>query len=439
MNNSLKLLRKFRPSEGFTLVELLLASAMTVVVVGGAGYGLLSILNSDKIANANSQTQQMLNLGVEFVTDEIQSAVQIDSAYDPSTAAQFEKIKNSSDIPVLSLQMTGLSERIIYYTRDMSAEKSPTWAGPTVLYRFGPYLKNLDDGTCDGKIPPDNSTIYCNPTDPTQWGSGDALIDLIGSRQNLTDAKAPMDCSDPTWTRMPPKNGADDKDLRGFFVCVRPKGDVAEIRALSAMGIEKNTSVQKPVSYQLTTQAVARSTENADLDGDGAILNPVTMKPNMPVKIVGKAIYTRPGCKTKSNPTIRMIGDGGSYKSIEISQTLGTSVEGLIQVNAETPCPDSVTYFSYQDQGLTAKNGDTLSSLISKANPAYTGTDSQRAATIKNLETILGSTYLDSKTGKIKLPSNQNLFFMSNFVSTWIAVNPQTYDQAIILTTVNRQ
>lgn len=424
MNSHLNLWKKTCSLKGFTLTELLIASAMTVAVLGGVSYGLLAVLNSNKIANANSQTQQMLNLGVEFVTDEIQSASQIDLAYDPTLAARFDDLHGDDPniIPVLSLQIKGVSQRVIYYTYDKPEEDPYPWAGPVVLYRLGP------DVGFDGN--------YTNPTEPDEW-SGDPVIDLIGTRADLTTANAPTTCSNPTWTRIP----SQDADLRGFFVCVRPQGDLAEIRALSVMDMKGvKTSENKAVTYQLGTKVATRSIDNADQEGDGAILNPITMKPNMPVNISGRAIYKRPGCSMPADSAIQLLADEGEYRLASVSQPLGATNAALIEIAGRISCSNSNLYNAYQRSGLRAKDGDTLSTLIDQADPPYIGNASQKAALIQSLANNLGATYYDSTTQKIKLPPNQNLFFLSDNNSSRISqANPQTYDYAIILTTVTRQ
>jgi type II secretory pathway pseudopilin PulG len=435
-----------RASAGFTLTELLVASALTVVVVGAAGYGLVTILNRNKVANAASQTQQMLNLGMEFVTEEVEAASSIDTAYSAANSPQFEKVRNKGDIPVLSLYIPGLSERVVYFTRDNSNVKSPIWAGPTVLYRFGPYVNST-------------SGDYLNPTKPDLWGNGDPLIDLIGSNANLTTVKAPKTCSDTSgaWTRMP----AADSDLRGFFACVRNKGDVAELRALSVMDMKGTTaSGDKLASYQLVSQASTRSKEVPALDGGGAILDPFTMKTNINSIIIGQVIYKAnnpcPSDSLKNDNVTISVNDGviGTFKvSTTPQKTSSISANAIRVQGVDSSCKlGTVTFGTYDVNVLSgsgglvlrAKKGDKLSSLAFPKT-IYKGNSVAQAAVTTALggilETIKSSAYYDKASDTIILPSNQNLFFIANSNQNKgdKPSGNMTFDTAIILTTVSKQ
>ena len=160
MPDYFKLFQKRTSTAGWTLLELLTACALSVVVVGGAGFGLLSILQNNKIATATSTNQHYLNMGVEFISDEVKTASVIDSDLSKlSTDARFFTATYSSEIasglviPILSLKIDGLDERVVYFLRDKSKETSSTstvWSGPMMLYRWGPNYSstgnyNIDD------------------------------------------------------------------------------------------------------------------------------------------------------------------------------------------------------------------------------------------------------------------------------------------------------
>jgi type II secretory pathway pseudopilin PulG len=426
-----------RVSAGFTLTELLVASALTVVVIGAAGYGLVTVLNRNKVANAASQTQQMLNLGMEFVTEEVQAASSIDTAYSAASSPQFETVRSKTDIPVLSLYIPGLKERVVYFTRDNSSVKSPIWAGPTVLYRFGPYI----DST---------SGDYLNPTDPTKWGNGDPLIDLIGSNADLTTVQAQTTCSDTSgaWTRIPAK----DSDLRGFFACVRNKGDLAEIRALSVMDMKGTTaSGSKPASYQLVSQASTRSKEVPALDGGGAVLDPFTMKTTMDSIIIGQVIYKAsspcPASSLDNADVTLSVNNGVTYKTSTTPQATSSTSTNAIRIEGkDLTCKSGTTTFGTYSNTvdatsgwvLRAKQGDKLSNLAFPS--GYFGTATDKAAVTKALGdallTISGGAYYNKGSDTIILPSNQNLFFMANIKQS---NTKRTFDTAIILTTVSKQ
>jgi prepilin-type N-terminal cleavage/methylation domain-containing protein len=63
-----------RVRSGFTLIELMMASMLTLVVVGVAGYGTVVMLRENTASSIASDTQYNLNRAADFITEEIKMA-----------------------------------------------------------------------------------------------------------------------------------------------------------------------------------------------------------------------------------------------------------------------------------------------------------------------------------------------------------------------------
>ena len=68
-----------RPNKGFTLVELLVAMVISTIVIGIAGFGIVTILTMDNKAEASIERQVDLNRAFDFLTNEIHMARKINS------------------------------------------------------------------------------------------------------------------------------------------------------------------------------------------------------------------------------------------------------------------------------------------------------------------------------------------------------------------------
>ncbi len=239
------LTKKPNSNLGFTLIELIAASIMTVFVVGAVGYGLIVMLREQTVTAASGDIQSNLNRAVDFMAEEVKSANNIMTDVSASNlttnAGSFTQSPAVKKV-ILVLQVPGVSERIIYYSQTSS---SP-WLSPNVIRRWGP------DFGSDGS--------YSNPTSPGSW-DGEVLVDSIDNTLR------PVSC--PTGKTSP--NPASGDTINGFYVCVDSTGKLVEISAFAtAAGDQKiqniagtnpdeNTRYGNRVTYSSTTQVYARS------------------------------------------------------------------------------------------------------------------------------------------------------------------------------------
>ncbi len=445
MKNALKCLNKFSPRAGFTLAELLLAAAMTLIVVSGAGYALLTILKNNKMANATSETQSTYNRAVEFISEEIKGANSIDTTIDLAKAPQFKakyegKVKSGEITPILSIEIDGVQERIVYYLHNKKMESERTvWAGPQVLYRWGPFFDNngVDDEDEDGDGDTKESRIYINADDATAWNQGEALLDLVAS--NIDNDK--KRCKNPTWRRLPVPDASygslgdsSDTQIKGFFICVRDggtNGDLAELHAHA--NIEVNTA-RNPIKYDIVTQVFTRAVDvTIDTPDDGPKLDITTMLIDKPAKVTAELITGDPKCLKNQVSSISVqepgveavLGDLGvaalpdtvtGAAGNEVIVSSGKGVCSLAEVDSYTGMPNSAV----------AKNGTLLSEIAPNPSADYTA-----------LAELLGAKGL-LENGAIKLNNNEALVFLESLPSSVITTETDTnLDDAIIVIKLN--
>jgi hypothetical protein len=205
-----KLFSKGQLKAGMTLTDMLLTGLLGVVVIGAAGSGLASIMNSQKTVSNEIDTRVQVNRALDFMTLEARQARSIEVAGDgtggtvrlDSVAPIFDTMTSSIpgyQYPVLLLQLPGVSQRVVYYLETPSAN---SWRSPRVVYRWGPSF--------------DANGNYTNPNSPESWIS-EPLIDLID------DTATTPNC--PTgWGSSP-----SDATPVGFSACVKDDGKVAQI------------------------------------------------------------------------------------------------------------------------------------------------------------------------------------------------------------------
>ncbi|EAZ92835.1 pilus assembly FimT family protein [Crocosphaera chwakensis] len=267
----LKLLQKYRPSAGWTLAELMIATAMTLVVVMVAGFGLITILRENKVANATGEMQYDLNRATEFISEEIRSAKTIENnIIDVEDYAPTFFEKHPGATPILALKIDGVYERVIYYVDEVASNE--VWRGPGVIRRFGPAFN--DDG----------EHSEAQKRDPDLWQST-ALVDMMVVDLDSTQTQCknlPFDPSESDgvntyiatddegkkWYRFPQATA----DVKGFFSCIREDKQLAQLNVLGTsldefqhLGYDKDDIVQKKsrysekMEYAVATMTHARS------------------------------------------------------------------------------------------------------------------------------------------------------------------------------------
>lgn len=215
-----------RTLQGFTLPELLIAATISLGVVSLGGFGLVSLLSSSQVANAQNERRTELNRSLEFISAEVREADTIEKDASAATLPSGFTLPADGENVLMLYPEGNSSTPIIYY---VASPTDNTWKGPKVVYRWGPQFN--DDGT------------YQNLSTPTSW-IAEPLIDAI------EDTNTAPTCPGADWI----SNGT-----VGFGACVNALGKVAE---LSHAGVY-DKPLQNAGIYKAQTTSIARSTQAA--------------------------------------------------------------------------------------------------------------------------------------------------------------------------------
>ena len=219
MKNYLNLLKIFKKNthSGYTLIELIIASVLTVMVISAAGMGVVLMTQKNMIANADGDIKYNLGRAVDFMSEEIKTASSVATGVTLPSWCGTGTSTLSVTIPftATSGSSSGTSSpyNVYYYTQ---APGSP-WLGSNAIYRCGPNLN------ADGTVATDATTGLPGTS------SSQMLVDLIASAKDPNDGGC---------------TGAYPSASVGFFVCV--SGKMVEIHAAASA---QNNTVSNPLSW----------------------------------------------------------------------------------------------------------------------------------------------------------------------------------------------
>ena len=266
MKNYLNLLKIFNKNthSGYTLIELIIASVLTVMVISAAGSGVVLMTQKNMIANADGDIKYNLGRAVDFMSEEVKTASLIrDNVSSSNLTTNAANFTQSGKTVVLAIRVPGVLQDIIYYTQ---APGSP-WLGNLAIYRWGP--------------PIDMNGLYTNPdpadTTKPSWRN-ELLIDLIASAPLTTGCWRGGTINNTAgatagWTQIP------NSSQQGFYVCSDNTKQTADGNGKSveihASASAQNNTISNPLSwgsgsgggyaaagkptYEVITQAYARA------------------------------------------------------------------------------------------------------------------------------------------------------------------------------------
>lgn len=388
---------KDQSSAGFTLIELLVAASITTIVVSSAGTGLVAIMQNNSKAEAENLRRMELNRALDFISDEVRTAKTVakDASANLSTVAP--GFNSSNRTPVLTLEIPGVSQRVIYYIA--SPPSNSVWSGPKVLYRWGPTFGANGNYTNASNSPPVGCSNFtdCNPS---SW-DGNALVDFIADNTSVSATTCPGLTG---WNANPSVNNG-----QGFTACVDPSGKIAKIN-LRGMLTDGYNNSRPP--FDVTTKTFARpytpTFTTSGGSGSGVSTGTVTFtQPSTAYfEILGGEITCGAGgAVIPSTTTINVTPPGGttaslttvpsSTKALNLSVAVGAKLTVTGSINS---CGVNNSFNSEQHKNTqvwTLLNGDTP--------PPFAPFGGQ-----PRIDAFL-TKYLDTN-GKIKLAENQVIY-----------------------------
>lgn len=344
---------------GFTLPELLVAATISLGIISLGGFGLVSILTSSQVANAQNERRTELNRSLEFVSAEVRQAEKVEAT---STLPSEFTLPTGATL-ALKLFPVGSTTPVIYYVASPSPSDN-TWRGPNVVYRWGPQIQ--DDGS------------YLNDSAPGDWTS-EPLIDLIEETGALPTC--PSDWSG---------NGT-----AGFFACVNDTGSIVQLyqqgQVVKSLGLNEtyqtnSTAVTRPLKAVITPGSASPGSGPTGSPGstsfppgktftvDEGTIN-IGDDATITVRAIGGEVTCGPGGPSlPTDATLRFDFPDNTTDSVRLnlgetytrSVSLGTeiTVDGNLDFQSCSP-GSTITYNSSsdQDQVITLYNGERAPSF----------------------------------------------------------------------------
>lgn len=153
-------------SSGITLVEVLIAAFLSVFVIGGAAFGLMTMMQRNARLEDRSQTRMNLSRALNYIADEIKRANKV------------EIVRSGSSLPgsgtgVLLLTIpneSAANRNRVYFIRSLESydkDKRVWWRGPNTINRYKGTVSNPvtaipangDDVLVDGITAPDATEL----------------------------------------------------------------------------------------------------------------------------------------------------------------------------------------------------------------------------------------------------------------------------------------
>jgi prepilin-type N-terminal cleavage/methylation domain-containing protein len=196
---------------GFTLVELLLALAITGLVMTLAGSGLYALMTANDRSQSETMDRLELERALAFMSDEIKMSRQVTNVvtaihgFNPASG-----VASSSIQPILVLSPASnsrLDKPIVYYLAE--PPNSSVWLGPRVIYRWGPTL--LQNGKYSDGSGNDVATLAPGVLVPYY---NEVLVDRMSA---VATAQASIPCETSYSYAVPAL-----VTRSGFYACIAP-------------------------------------------------------------------------------------------------------------------------------------------------------------------------------------------------------------------------
>ena len=373
-------------SAGFTLIELLVAASITTIVVSLTGFGIVAIMGNNKKAKAETARRVELNRALDFINDEVRQAKPIATDASASLSTVAASFNSSGKTPVLTLQIPGVTQRVIYY---IASANSP-WGGPNVVYRWGPKF------TVDGQ--------YSNPNNTADW-SDEPLVDFI---VNTTPTPTNTGCQ-PNWFPNPAV-----ASRTGFYACVDPSGRIAEVHIRGKL---TNTYGNSITPFEVSTKVFARPYTPTFTTGNGSNASggnsgtvTITQPSTMYIQRLGGSINCGgTGVAVPTTTTINFTPQGGSTNSTIIpssTQALNLLAEpGSTLTITGAALAGNCSGFGGSSYNSSTQNGTQVLTLRNGDKPPLFSPYGNQPS----IDSFL-TKYLDPATGRITIADNQVIF-----------------------------
>jgi prepilin-type N-terminal cleavage/methylation domain-containing protein len=177
MKRLLRFLHNPPTTAGFTIVELIVAMAVTSIMITLAGYGLTAMLRANQQSGSEISQRASLNRALDFMADEVRMARTITTP----TSTDIPSQSCGPTTGVMTLVMPNNS-RIVYYVHDVNGCPGNLWSSSTIRRRV---VGGADTLLVDAMMAPSTTPSGCTATTQTLRGTNGFYACLDTSNTQL--------------------------------------------------------------------------------------------------------------------------------------------------------------------------------------------------------------------------------------------------------------
>ncbi|MBD1213589.1 MAG: prepilin-type N-terminal cleavage/methylation domain-containing protein [Dolichospermum circinale Clear-D4] len=284
--NQFKASKSLDKSAGFTLVELLIALAMSSVIITLLLQFMINIITTDSDEQIKINSEQEIQIALDYISRDLQQAIYIyDAAGINKINPQLRYPNDNTKTPILVFWKREISDNnspgednsslVVYYLDNSS---STIWSKAARISRW--QIEKDDEG-----FAPFNIAQYNTVEDAmNNWqksgtaytDAADVLIDYVDQTTpplvptippTPPPATCPADTKTPpiTWSKITPSN-----DMTGFYACVDKANTTAKVfirgnalaRRESDPNLIKYENDKKRKSYFPTANAIVQGAKS---------------------------------------------------------------------------------------------------------------------------------------------------------------------------------
>jgi prepilin-type N-terminal cleavage/methylation domain-containing protein len=236
--NQFKASKSLDKSGGFTLVELLVALAMSSIIITLLLQFMISVITTDSDEEIKINSEQEIQIALDYISRDLQEAIYIyDAAGINAIKPQLRYPNDNTKTPILVFWKREIldndsagednSSLVVYYLDNSS---STIWSKAARISRW--QIKKNNPGFNPFNIAQSNTVEdaminWQKSGDYSSGNTADVLIDYVDQTTDSPPAATcPANTTTPpiTWSTITPSNG-----MTGFYACVDKANTTAKV------------------------------------------------------------------------------------------------------------------------------------------------------------------------------------------------------------------
>ena len=240
--NQFKASKSLDKSGGFTLVELLVALAMSSIIITLLLQFMISVITTDSNEQIKINSEQEIQIALDYISCDLQQAIYIyDAAGINAIKPQLRYPNDNTKTPILVFWKREIldndsagednSSLVVYYLDNSS---STIWSKAARISRW--QIKKNNPGFNPFNIAQSNTVedamINWKKSGTAYTDAADVLIDYVDQTTDSPPAATcPANTTTPpiTWSTITPSTITPSNGMTGFYVCVDKANTTAKV------------------------------------------------------------------------------------------------------------------------------------------------------------------------------------------------------------------